>query len=146
PRDVWTHGTQAAEIRIRFNCLPLPLGGSDRIAEHGKHRGEEEAFRGCSHVLYPDTCQEPDLPPAGLLLHTLSAIMKSYTDYLTFNIPSQMAFVNITPQVQAAVKKSGVQEGLVLVNSMHITSSVFINDDERGLHHDFGVWLENLAP
>lgn len=72
--------------------------------------------------------------------------MKSYTEYLTFNIPSKMAFVNITPQVEEAVRKSGVVEGLVLCNSQHITSSVFINDDERGLHHDFGVWLEGLAP
>ena len=72
--------------------------------------------------------------------------MKSHTEYLTFNIPSKMAFVNITSQVQDAVTKSGVREGLVLVNSMHITASVFINDDERGLHHDFGVWLEQLAP
>ena len=72
--------------------------------------------------------------------------MKSHTEYLTLNIPSKMAFENITPQVEAAVRKSGVQEGLVLVNTMHITSSVFINDDERGLHHDFEVWLEKLAP
>ena len=72
--------------------------------------------------------------------------MTAHTEYLTFNIPSKMAFVNITPQVQEAVTKSGVAEGLVLVNSMHITSSVFINDYERGLHHDFGVWLEQLAP
>lgn len=72
--------------------------------------------------------------------------MKSHTEYLTLNIPSKMAFVNITPQVEAALRKSGVLEGLVLVNSMHITSTVFINDDERGLHHDFGVWLEELAP
>ena len=72
--------------------------------------------------------------------------MKSYTSYLTFNIPSKMAFVNITPQVEEAVRKSGVQEGLVLCNTMHITASVFINDDEKGLHHDFGVWLEQLAP
>lgn len=72
--------------------------------------------------------------------------MKSHTEYLTLNIPSKMAFVNITPQVEAALRKSGVMEGLVLVNSMHITSTVFINDDERGLHHDFGVWLEELAP
>ncbi len=72
--------------------------------------------------------------------------MKSHTEYLTMNVPSKMAFVNITPQVAAAVKKSGVQEGLVLCNSMHITASVFINDDESGLHHDFGVWLEQLAP
>src|SRR5438067_816812 len=72
--------------------------------------------------------------------------MKSHTEYLTLNIPSKMAFENITPQVESAVRKSGVQEGLVLVNTMRITSSVFINDDEHGLHHDFGVWLEQLAP
>jgi len=72
--------------------------------------------------------------------------MKSFTQYLTFNIPSKMAFVNITPQVEEAVRKSGVVEGLVLCNTMHITASVFINDNESGLHHDFGVWLEQLAP
>jgi len=72
--------------------------------------------------------------------------MKSHTEYLTLNIPSKMAFLNITPQVEAALKKSAVQEGMVLCNTMHITSSVFINDDERGLHRDFGVWLEQLAP
>jgi secondary thiamine-phosphate synthase enzyme len=72
--------------------------------------------------------------------------MKSLTEYLTFNIDSTMAFVNITPQVAEIVRKSGVKEGLVLCNSMHITASVFINDDEPGLHHDFGVWLERLAP
>ena len=72
--------------------------------------------------------------------------MKSLTEYLTFHLPERMAFVNITPQVEEAVRKSGVREGLCLVNAMHITASVFINDDERGLHHDFGVWLEQLAP
>jgi secondary thiamine-phosphate synthase enzyme len=72
--------------------------------------------------------------------------MKSHTEYLTFNIPSKMAFVNITPQVEEAIRKSGVTEGIVLCNPMHITASVFINDDERGLHHDFGVWLERIAP
>ena len=72
--------------------------------------------------------------------------MKSLTRYLTMNIPSKMAFKNITPEVEDAINASGVQEGLVLVNSMHITSSVFINDNERGLHHDFGAWLEALAP
>ncbi|MBI3407010.1 MAG: YjbQ family protein [Planctomycetes bacterium] len=71
--------------------------------------------------------------------------MKSHTEYLTFNIPSKMAFRNITPEVEAALKKSGVLEGIVLVNSMHITASVFINDNESGLHHDFGKWLE-VAP
>jgi secondary thiamine-phosphate synthase enzyme len=72
--------------------------------------------------------------------------MKSHTAYLTMHLPDTTGFVNITPQVEEAVHASGVREGLVLVNSMHITSSVFINDDERGLHHDFGVWLERLAP
>ena len=72
--------------------------------------------------------------------------MKSITEYLTLNIPSKMAFRNITADVAEIVHQSGVQEGLCLVNSMHITSSVFINDDERGLHHDFGKWLEGLAP
>jgi secondary thiamine-phosphate synthase enzyme len=82
----------------------------------------------------------------GYHLPRRSKLMKSYTDYLTFDIPSKMAFVNMTPQVEAAVGKSGIREGLVLCNTMHITSSVFINDDERGLHRDFGVWLEQLAP
>ncbi len=72
--------------------------------------------------------------------------MNSYTEYLTLNIPSKMAFENITPQVAEAVRKSGVSEGLVLVNSMHITASVFINDDEPGLHADYKRWLEELAP
>ena len=72
--------------------------------------------------------------------------MKSFTEYVTLNIPSKMAFKNITPEVEEAVTKSGVTEGIALINSMHITSSVFVNDDETGLHHDFGVWLEKLAP
>ena len=72
--------------------------------------------------------------------------MKALTKYLTMNVPGKMSFVNITPQVAEAVNKSGVTEGIVLINSMHITSSVFINDDESGLHHDFGKWLEELAP
>ena len=72
--------------------------------------------------------------------------MKSHTEYLTMNVPGKMAFANITSQVAEAVKKSGVKEGLALVNTMHITASVFINDNESGLHHDFGKWLEKLAP
>jgi secondary thiamine-phosphate synthase enzyme len=75
-----------------------------------------------------------------------SGHMKSHTEYLTFNIPARMGFENITPKVDAAVRKSGVTEGLVLVNAMHITASVFINDDERGLHKDYAKWLETLAP
>lgn len=72
--------------------------------------------------------------------------MKSSTEYLTFHVPSRVGFVNITPQVEEVVRRSGVQEGLVLCNSMHITSSVFINDDESGLHEDYKKWLETLAP
>ena len=72
--------------------------------------------------------------------------MKSFRKELWFNIPSRRGFVNITPQVEECLRESGIQEGLVLVNSMHITSSVFINDDESGLHHDYEKWLEKLAP
>ncbi|HUQ71429.1 MAG TPA: secondary thiamine-phosphate synthase enzyme YjbQ [Planctomycetaceae bacterium] len=72
--------------------------------------------------------------------------MHSLTRHLTFQLPERMAFVNITPDVAALVAESGVQEGLCLVNAMHITASVFINDDEPGLHADFKQWLEQLAP
>lgn len=72
--------------------------------------------------------------------------MKSYRKELWFNIPARRGFVNITPQVEEAVRESGIKEGLVLVNAMHITASVFINDDESGLHHDYDQWLERLAP
>ncbi|NUN49975.1 MAG: YjbQ family protein [Candidatus Brocadiae bacterium] len=72
--------------------------------------------------------------------------MKSTTEYLTLTIPARMDFLNITPQVEAVVAKSGVKEGLCLVNAMHITASVFINDDEKGLHADYKRWLEHLAP
>ncbi len=72
--------------------------------------------------------------------------MKSHTEHLTLNVSKRMDFANITRQVEAAVKKSGVEEGLCLVNAMHITASVFINDDEPGLHQDYKDWLERLAP
>ena len=72
--------------------------------------------------------------------------MKSYTEQLWFDTKNRQEFINITPQVEAAVKKSSVKEGLCLVNAMHITASVFINDDEGGLHEDFSIWLEKLAP
>ena len=72
--------------------------------------------------------------------------MKSLTKHLFFEIPTRMGFENITPTVQELVTESGVQEGLCLVNAMHITASVFINDDEPGLHADYKKWLENLAP
>ena len=72
--------------------------------------------------------------------------MRSATRYLTFEIAARMDFVNITRQVEAVVRESGVREGLCLVNAMHITASVFVNDDEPGLHQDYKEWLEALAP
>ena len=72
--------------------------------------------------------------------------MKSYHKELWLHVPTRRAFVNITPQVEACLRESGIQEGLLLCNAMHITASVFINDDESGLHHDYEQWLERLAP
>lgn len=72
--------------------------------------------------------------------------MKSYRQELWFQVPQRRGFINITPQVEDCLRQSGVRDGLVLVNAMHITASVFINDDESGLHHDFEQWLEKLAP
>ncbi|MCX5711179.1 MAG: secondary thiamine-phosphate synthase enzyme YjbQ [Candidatus Omnitrophica bacterium] len=72
--------------------------------------------------------------------------MKAYTQYLVFNTKNRQEFLNITSEVEEVVKKSGIKEGLCLVNPMHITASVFINDDEGGLHQDFAAWLEKLAP
>ncbi len=72
--------------------------------------------------------------------------MKSHTEYLTFNVPARMGFVNITDQCEEALRKSQVQEGLLLCSAMHITASVFINDNEPGLHEDYKRWLEQLAP
>jgi secondary thiamine-phosphate synthase enzyme len=111
-------------------------------------------------VSLPEVVQRPeppwDMPASGFFLSLAvpagtapageGSPMKSHTEYLTFTIPTRLAFVNITPQVEEAVRKSGVQEGLVLVNAMHITASVFINDDEAGLHADYARWLEGLAP
>ncbi len=72
--------------------------------------------------------------------------MKSYRKELWFNTKSRRQYINITPQVETCLKESGIKEGFLLCNAMHITASVFINDDEAGLHHDFEVWLEGLAP
>ncbi|MFH1339197.1 MAG: secondary thiamine-phosphate synthase enzyme YjbQ [Candidatus Omnitrophota bacterium] len=72
--------------------------------------------------------------------------MKSHRKYLWFNTKNKQEFVNITPEVEKALRESGIKEGLCLVCAMHITASVFINDDEGGLHQDFKAWLENLAP
>jgi secondary thiamine-phosphate synthase enzyme len=72
--------------------------------------------------------------------------MKSFRKELWFEVPSRRAFINITSEIEEYVRESGIQEGFVLVNAMHITASIFINDDETGLHHDFDTWLEKLAP
>jgi secondary thiamine-phosphate synthase enzyme len=72
--------------------------------------------------------------------------VKSYRKELWFELPSRRGFVNVTPQVEACLRESAIREGLCLVNAMHITASVFVNDDERGLHQDFEKWLEGLAP
>lgn len=72
--------------------------------------------------------------------------MKALTKYLTFNTPNRIDFINITQEVRKVVEKSQVREGLCLVNAMHISASIFINDNEEGLHHDFQKWLEKLAP
>ncbi len=72
--------------------------------------------------------------------------MKSLTEYLVFQTQNRREFINITPEVESLVQKSGIREGLCLVNAMHITASVFINDDEGGLHQDFEEWLQQLAP
>ena len=72
--------------------------------------------------------------------------MKSYRKEIMMNVPTRRGFVNITSQVNACLRESGISEGLVLVNPMHITASVFINDDESGLHHDYEAWLEKIAP
>ncbi len=72
--------------------------------------------------------------------------MKSFRKELFFNVPARRAFINITSQVEECLRESGITEGIVLINAMHITASVFVNDDEPGLHHDFDLWLEKLAP
>ena len=72
--------------------------------------------------------------------------MNSLTDYLTFTTKTRRAFLNITPQIEKLIKKSGINDGLCLVNAMHITASVFINDNEKGLHKDYEKWLEEIAP
>ena len=72
--------------------------------------------------------------------------MKSHTDYLTFTVPARVGFINITPQCEDAVRKSGVRNGLLLSNAIHITASVFLNDNESGMHDDYKAWLEHLAP
>jgi secondary thiamine-phosphate synthase enzyme len=92
------------------------------------------------------TSRGPGAAPRALQPRQGDADVKSHTEYLALEIPARMAFVNITDRVDAALRQSGIREGLCLVNSMHITSSVFVNDDEPGLHADYARWLEWLAP
>jgi secondary thiamine-phosphate synthase enzyme len=80
------------------------------------------------------------------LLHVEARSLKAFTEHLWFEVPNRRGFINITPKIEELVHRSGVTEGLCLVNAMHITASVFINDDEQGLHHDYEAWLEKLAP
>ena len=85
--------------------------------------------------------------PAHLVIHfERKGLVKSFTEHIWFEVPQRRGFINITPKIEELVRRSGVAEGLCLVNAMHITASVFINDDEPGLHHDYEVWLEKLAP
>jgi secondary thiamine-phosphate synthase enzyme len=80
------------------------------------------------------------------LLHANAWSVKTLTEHIWFEVPNRRGFINITPKIEELVQQSGVTEGLCLVNAMHITASVFINDDELGLHHDYDAWLEKLAP
>jgi secondary thiamine-phosphate synthase enzyme len=79
-------------------------------------------------------------------VHSFSILLYDFGFKRWFNVPTRRGFINITPQVEECLQESGITEGLVLVNAMHITASVFINDDESGLHHDYEVWLEKIAP
>ena len=93
-----------------------------------------------------DTGPPRSLAAVLFFLRRYDPVMKSKTEHLVLNVPERMGFVNITPRVERIVHDSGIAEGLCLVNAMHITASVFINDDEPGLHQDYKAWLEQLAP
>src|SRR6187402_2103939 len=122
-------------------CSDSPSSSSPPGSDHSPFRGS------CARLMIsarPPLTTTAPTPTTGCSGYSLA--MKSHTEYLTFHVPSRVGFENITPKVEAAVKKSAVKEGLVLVNAMHITASVFINDDESGLHKDYAKWLEALAP
>src|SRR3989442_6391541 len=114
---------------------PRPMRG-----EGGRRSGEgvQPQFPNAHHF------QSHLRPPSDWSLNNY--LMKSLTEYLWFEVPDRRGFINITDTIEKLVRKSGVREGLCLVNAMHITASVFINDAEEGLLHDFDVWLEQLAP
>jgi secondary thiamine-phosphate synthase enzyme len=112
----------------------LPAGAAQRT-----HAGRAGSLRRCEA-----SCAPALLPAPGFMWHTEA--MKSLTEHLWFETPHRRDYLNITDTVENLVRKSGVQEGLCLVNAMHITASVYINDAEDGLLHDYDVWLEKLAP
>ena len=123
-------GERFAKIEQAAGQRPLPFAGLVRAADDQRAAVAHHHRTDADHRVR----------------RVFSGHMKSHTEYLTFNIKGRVGFENITPKVDAAVRKSGVREGLVLVNAMHITESVFINDDEHGLHQDYAKWLEKLAP
>ena len=109
----------------------------------GQGSGKESlAIFQISTHFYPSYPQSEDQKR----IYERSIRMKSYRKELWFNVPNRRGFLNITPQVNECLRESGIKEGLVLCNAMHITASVFVNDDESGLHHDYEVWLEKIAP
>jgi secondary thiamine-phosphate synthase enzyme len=110
--------------------------------ENGRHFTFASMGRWARNSLLLFRCR-----PAHFVIHfQRTQLVKSLTEHIWFEVPNRRGFINITPKIEELVQRSGVIEGLCLVNAMHITASVFINDDEPGLHHDYEVWLEKLAP
>jgi secondary thiamine-phosphate synthase enzyme len=156
PVDIAMHAIERFDNRPDLDVesglladLP-PCRVSQRFAEIKQAPGERPLT--FPRLVGPPHDQSPAVPhhdradANDWMCGVFSGHMKAHTEYLTFNIKGRVGFENITPKVDAAVKKSGIKEGLALVNAMHITASVFINDDEHGLHQDYAKWLEKLAP
>jgi secondary thiamine-phosphate synthase enzyme len=125
----------------RFRVIRVNLEMSDAI--HGQH------LTAVTAICQSDACATSQAVSSLVTCRILcyeSSRVKSLTEYLWFEVPGRRGFINITPKIEELVSQSGVREGLCLVNAMHITASVFINDDESGLHHDYEIWLEKLAP
>lgn len=125
---------------MQFCCL-TEWAAERKIRKHHHHNRLQQEPQVCSlHLLHHHPHQ------FHLLILFFEVIMKSKTEYLTFYTSTRRAFINITPKIEKIVAENGIKEGLCLVNAMHISASVFINDDENGLHKDFDKWLEKLAP
>src|SRR5437867_1337005 len=122
-----------------------PIALSYRIVRTGLNKSNEANEDQNQTFLSLVPSVRPDFPQLSTLNHQLFD-MKSFTEHLWLDVPGRRGFINITPKIDELVHRSGVMEGLCLVNAMHITASVFINDDEPGLHHDYELWLEKLAP